>query len=47
MSMAIQVLKDDLDEEWVNLLLTARDMDISPDEIRVFLAKAAPSINQD
>jgi DNA-binding transcriptional MerR regulator len=46
MSMVIQVENEELDEEWVCLILAAREMGITVDEIRKFLKKSSSPVHQ-
>ncbi|MGG1158038.1 anti-repressor SinI family protein [Brevibacillus formosus] len=39
--------KDLLDKEWIDLILTARKMGLSIEEIRFFLVNSPPSFNEE
>jgi DNA-binding transcriptional MerR regulator len=46
MSMMIQVEDEKLDQEWVSLILAAREMGITIDEIRKFLKNSSSPVHQ-
>ncbi|MFD2613965.1 anti-repressor SinI family protein [Paenibacillus gansuensis] len=35
-------IEEELDQEWVDLLSMARQLGITPDEVKLFIAGAAP-----
>ncbi|MCD8508447.1 MAG: anti-repressor SinI family protein [Bacillus sp. (in: Bacteria)] len=39
MEKVVNIIKNQLDEEWVQLLEEARQLGITPEEIRLFLEK--------
>lgn len=45
MSMVIQVENEELDEEWVCLILLAREMGIAIEDIRKFLEKSSSPVH--